>query len=396
MEKPTLEHALDVFLKSKCGLAPKTKEYYAYLGSVLLRLARKTGLGNRLVHQIGIDHLSDLLITLDEDFPGMGETTKNKVFKLIKSFFAWMQRTGWLQINLSQSLAFRRVQSTPTKPLSDEEIKSVLFQFPRNDSEFCDLCMVTIFLEAGPRCAELCDLRLSDWTGDRLSIRNGKGGSNRQISIGQHARQLLQKYVQEIRPNKECAFLFQSSAGARLKPINVMRRIRRWGQRAGVPNLAPHRFRATFATQFVLREGGDLLKLSALLGHSTLDMSRRYVKLRIKEEALITNSSHSLVDGMQPEKVQQQMALLGKCEVEQERAEAPTGQMLISRIQTLQEELTQLQAMYFNTLPLQTQKALRQVIDIGELPFISRNGTPHVGSYSSYTSLTMDGNTPNR
>jgi hypothetical protein len=82
--------------------------------------------------------------------------------------------------------------------------------------------------------------------------------------------------------------------------------------------------------------------------------------------------------------------------VEQERAEAPTGQMLISRIQTLQEELTQLQAMYFNTLPLQTQKALRQVIDIGELPFISRNGTPHVGSYSSYTSLTMDGNTPNR
>jgi hypothetical protein len=77
---------------------------------------------------------------------------------------------------------------------------------------------------------------------------------------------------------------------------HVAKRLEIWAHKAGVANATPHRFRATFATQFVLKEGHDLLKLQALLGHATLDMSRRYVKLAMEEEARLSNSACSVVD----------------------------------------------------------------------------------------------------
>lgn len=60
--------------------------------------------------------------------------------------------------------------------------------------------------------------------------------------------------------------------------IFVNKSLKALGLKAGVKGVHPHRFRHTFAIQY-LRNGGDPYTLQKMLGHSTLDMVKRYLSL---------------------------------------------------------------------------------------------------------------------
>lgn len=64
----------------------------------------------------------------------------------------------------------------------------------------------------------------------------------------------------------------------RLTRQGILLLVKRLGQKEGIKNVHPHRFRHTFAVQF-LHNGGNVFELQQLLGHTNLDMVKRYVKI---------------------------------------------------------------------------------------------------------------------
>jgi len=294
----TFASSLERFLGSKkISVRPRTCEQYQYLALHILRGAVIAGIDQMLIDEITLEHLQPLVAILDDrnHFPAVGETTVKKMVKFIKAVFAWCQRRKWIAVNPALDLQFRRVHARETQPFQTDEILALLSVQPVTPAEFRDLAMWFMFADTGLRCLELCQLRQSDLAGNELVIRNGKGGKRRSVSLGTAAVRVIQEYIDSYRPPGE-AFLFLTDEGREMRPRHVAKRLELWARKAGVSNAAPHRFRATFATQFVLKEGNDLIKLQALLGHSTLDMSRRYVKLAMEEEARLANSARSVVD----------------------------------------------------------------------------------------------------
>ncbi len=73
-------------------------------------------------------------------------------------------------------------------------------------------------------------------------------------------------------------FLFETDVGTPFDRNSLRKAIVRIGNRAGVRGANVHRFRHTFAINY-LRNGGDPYSLQRLLGHSTMEMVKRYLAI---------------------------------------------------------------------------------------------------------------------
>ncbi len=147
-------------------------------------------------------------------------------------------------------------------------------------SHLRDRAIIVVLLDTGLRAQELCDLRIADYDSKRglLTVRHGKGDKARVVFLGDGARKHLWRYL-ATRPSPDRASpLFSSREGRHIDPGALRRLVIRLGERCGVQNATLHRFRHTFAVNF-LRNGGNLFALQDMLGHASLSMVRRYARL---------------------------------------------------------------------------------------------------------------------
>lgn len=114
----------------------------------------------------------------------------------------------------------------------------------------------------------------------------GKGAKKRIVYFGDKTARALWKHIGDVgtiwgedarKPN---APLFASERGSRagqnLQPRALLALVSRIGERAGVSHVHPHRFRHTFAINF-LKNGGNQISLMRALGHTDLTMTKHYV-----------------------------------------------------------------------------------------------------------------------
>jgi integrase/recombinase XerD len=157
-----------------------------------------------------------------------------------------------------------------------------------------DRAIILTLLDTGIRAQELCDLTIADYDQKRgrLHVRHGKGDKQRFLFLGDRCRKALWRYLAD-RQAKPGAPLFTTRTGEHMERNNLRHTLQRIAEQAEVPNVYPHRFRHTFAINY-LRNGGNVFALKEILGHESLDTVLIYVKMA--ELDLELSQKHSPVD----------------------------------------------------------------------------------------------------
>ncbi len=210
--------------------------------------------------------------------------------RTLRAFFNWLTREGFIGSSAAKELRPPKVVQKVVSTLSDEEILSVLRMFsPGNNSEMRNQTIFMVLLDTGLRIGELVSLQMdnANMTEGLLKVM-GKGKKERIVPVGNKAQKALQRYIFRNRPNPAHSGIenvFLSVHGTPLTENSVKLMFARLARRSGVSRLHAHLCRHTFATRFLIN-GGDVFTLQQILGHSTLEMVRRYVNLASNHVAL--------------------------------------------------------------------------------------------------------------
>jgi integrase/recombinase XerD len=150
-----------------------------------------------------------------------------------------------------------------------------------------DYAILTVLVRLGLRSGEVCALTLEDidWRAGELAVV-GKGGRHDRLPLPADVGQALADYLRHGRPRVACRqlFVFAIAPYCALSRSTVSHVVVRACQRAGVPELRPHRLRHGAATE-MHRAGAGLVEIGQVLRHRHIATTTIYT--RTDPEALV-------------------------------------------------------------------------------------------------------------
>ena len=311
----TLPTLIDLFLTTKKteGRSPKTIGWYRDL---LTRFATYVGNGSDArLKDVTLDDARSFVAFLQEkttrygdhslrpeESGGLSTSTVHGYVRAMKAFSVWLHEEGFTSKPVFARLKRPRVTQPVIEILSDQEIAALVDAINPNCFLGARLyVMVLLLLDTGIRASELCTLTLHNTFIDDDYIKvMGKGRKERIVPFGATTKKAILRYTHTFRPEPfhgGIDELILSTDGTPLTYSGLSQAIKRLGKKAGVPRLHAHLFRHTFAVRYLIN-GGDVMTLRLMLGHSTLDVTLIYMHLA-EAHVQIQHHRFSPVDRLQ-------------------------------------------------------------------------------------------------
>jgi len=273
-----LQEAVDSFLRrgQARSLSASTLRFYRDRLGAFIRYLDSHGL--RLApEQVTAQVVRDFLTAEAER---VSAATANHSRAALSAFFRFLVSDEVIPSDPMTKVEKVRLRQRVIPTLRQEEIERMLATCsPRTFNGARLKAVILTLVDCGLRVSELCGLDLGDVARDAQTLRvMGKGSKERLVPFGEATRQALLAYMARRGELAGQPSLFVTCYGERLNRTEAHRLLRECGERAGVSGVHPHRFRHTCAVMY-LRNGGDAFSLQKLLGHSSLDMTRRYAEL---------------------------------------------------------------------------------------------------------------------
>jgi site-specific recombinase XerD len=261
------------------GKSPKTIAWYNEMLNGFVKYLISTS-RNAVLDEFNMATVREFIVH-EQNRPVSPYTVQAKA-RALKAFSSWLQAEDYTSQNLLSNLKLPKVPVKVIEPLTESEINTLISaQNPLTALGSRNIAILVTLLATGLRLSELCNLQFGDAhvEEDYLKVL-GKGNKERLVPIGSLGRKILWRYIFHFRPqplNEKHDYLFLSLDAKKLSPNAVKLLLKRWGKRTGVPRLHAHLCRHSYATNFLNYRCGDVFHLKQILGHSSLEMTNKYV-----------------------------------------------------------------------------------------------------------------------
>jgi integrase/recombinase XerD len=260
------------------GLAPRSlndyEEHFGYLLDFI-------GGGDLKRNEITADLILEYKYYMVHD-KNLAPSTVNLRLRTLKAFLKWCYNEGFINEPIHEKLKKVREPEDKIRSLEPYEVKALLSVIDDEwYSEYRDKVIILTMLDTLMRISECLAVKRKN-----VDLRNNvihleasdtKARKARSLPISIKTAKLLAEYIQETEDfNNE--YLFLTYDGRPLNHGTFRKRLAMYSHRAGLDKVVtPHMLRHTGSLLYLLN-GGNIFSLQKILGHSTLEMTRKYVQ----------------------------------------------------------------------------------------------------------------------
>lgn len=232
-----------------------------------------------------IDVLKAELLNYFAEIPTTSPARYNHPYQYLHALFEWCLMQDYLPFNPFDKLGLRKIRDEgKVQPAGIKDIQTVLKSLDKhNYTELRDYNIILLMLDTGIRTSELMAITNDDYDPEAQSIlvraAVAKTSRSRTLYLSNMTNASLKKFL-KVKPDAWEQWLFPTRDGKQLKANVLGRNFRKYCQRSGV-KFTPYQIRHSFAT-FYLENGGDLFTLQRQMGHTDLQMTKRYTEISDK------------------------------------------------------------------------------------------------------------------
>jgi site-specific recombinase XerD len=234
---------------------------------------------------LDVDVLRTEILNYFADIPTTSPSRYNHPYQYLHALFEWCSIQDYIPYNPFKKLGLKKIRDEGNvQPADIKEIKIMLKSLDKhNYTELRDYNIILLMLDTGIRTSELMAITNDDYDPEAQSINIraevAKTSRSRTLYLSNMTNTSLRKFL-NVKPKEWEQWLFPTRDGKKLQANVLARNFRKYCQRSGV-KFTPYQIRHSFAT-FYLENGGDLFTLQRQMGHTDLQMTRRYTEISDK------------------------------------------------------------------------------------------------------------------
>ncbi|MDR2571536.1 MAG: tyrosine-type recombinase/integrase [Oscillospiraceae bacterium] len=273
-----LSDAFDEYIaeKNARGLAEPTINNYCYSFSKFSEFIGNKNTGS----SINVGVIYKWITSMKDE--NVKYTSINHYLREIRTFLYWCMNEDRQYVEPFK-IELQKGQEEIIKVYSEDEQKALL-EKPRNKNDFTEARTYTIVnfvLDSGSRAATICNVKLEDvdLTNKQIVLTHTKNKKAQILPISSVFETTLKDYIRTWRRNADPTDYLFCNQGEEKLTTNALRiSFGRYCKAREVTKTSIHGLRHSFAKGYI-KNNGSSFKLQKILGHSTLDMTRKYVNL---------------------------------------------------------------------------------------------------------------------